>query len=141
MELQFWTKQVEHINGKEIWHSPSAVQVVFSDASGMGYGGFTVENGCHITHGAWSEDQAVKSFKWRELRAVRMLLESLIPKLKNERIRWFSDNQNVVRIMEIGSKIQNCRRRPLQYSQSPLRTLSGLSCSGFVIQKTSKQIT
>ena len=33
-----------------------------------------------------------------------MVLESLIPKLKNERIRWFSDNQNVVRIMEIGSK-------------------------------------
>ena len=34
-----------------------------------------------------------------------MVLESLIPKLKNECIRWFSDTQNVVRIMEIGSKI------------------------------------
>ena len=33
-----------------------------------------------------------------------MVLESLIPKLKNEHIHWFSDNQNVVRIMEIGSK-------------------------------------
>ena len=45
-----------------------------------------------------------QSSTWRELRAVRMVLESLIPKLKNERVRWFSDNQNVVRIMEVGSK-------------------------------------
>ena len=33
-----------------------------------------------------------------------MVLEFLIPKLKNEHISWFSDNQNVVRIMEIGQK-------------------------------------
>ena len=33
-----------------------------------------------------------------------MVLESLIPMLKNERICWFSDDQNVVRIMEICSK-------------------------------------
>ena len=105
IEIEFWIKQVEHINGKEIWHSPSAVRVVYSDASGTGYGGFTVEHGCHVAHGAWSENQAAKSSTWRELKAVRMVLESLIPKLKNERIRWFSDNQNVVRIMEIGSKI------------------------------------
>ena len=105
IELEFWIKQVEHINGKEIWHSPSAVHIVYSDASGTGYGGFTVEHGCHVAHGAWSEDQAAKSSTWRELKAVQMVLESLIPKLKNERIRWFSNNQNVVRIMEIGSKI------------------------------------
>ena len=46
-----------------------------------------------------------QSSTWRELKAMWMVLESLIPKLKNERIRWFSDNQNVVRIMEIGSQI------------------------------------
>jgi len=34
----------------------------------------------------------------RELRKVRMVLESLVPKLKNQQIHWFSDNQNVVRI-------------------------------------------
>ena len=32
------------------------------------------------------------------------MLESLAPKLKNERIRWFSDNQNVVRILTTGSR-------------------------------------
>ena len=66
--------------------------------------GLTVEHGCHIAHRAWLEDYTAKSSTWRELRAVRMVLESLVPKLKNECIRWFSDNHNVVRITDIGSK-------------------------------------
>ena len=44
------------------------------------------------------------SSTWRELRAVRMVLESFQVKLSNERIRWFTDNQNVVRIVQYGSK-------------------------------------
>jgi len=54
--------------------------------------------------GDWHPEEKTKSSTWRELRAVRMILESLIPKLKNEGIRWFSDNQNVVSILMIGSK-------------------------------------
>ena len=83
-ELEFWYNQINHVNGQEIWHSPSAVQVVYSDA--------------------WSKEAMAQSSTWRELTAVRRLLQSLISKPKNQRIRWFSDNQNVVRILEIGSK-------------------------------------
>ena len=103
-ELGFWREQIDHVNGWEIWHSPSAVRVVYSDASDTGYGGFSVEHGCYVVYGAWCAEERRKSSTWRELRAVRMVLESLLPKLKNERIRWFSDNQNVVRILEVGSK-------------------------------------
>jgi len=35
---------------------------------------------------------------------VRLVLESFQNKLRNKRIRWFSDNQNVVRIVQCGSK-------------------------------------
>ena len=45
-----------------------------------------------------------KSSTWRELSVVQMVLESLILKLKNECINWLSNDQNVVRIMEIGCK-------------------------------------
>ena len=38
VEQQFWLNQVEHINGQEIWRNPSAFNVVYSDASGMGNG-------------------------------------------------------------------------------------------------------
>ena len=72
-ESQFWSNQLEHINGKEIWHSPSAIRVVYSDASATGYGGFTVEHGCHTANGAWSVEMTQSSTR-RELKAVRQVL-------------------------------------------------------------------
>ena len=38
------------------------------------------------------------------IRAVRQVLESLQSKLSNERARWFTDNQNVVHILQVGSR-------------------------------------
>ena len=96
-ELQLWINQIDHINGKEIWNSPSAVRVIYLDASAIGYGSFTVEHGCHVAHGVWSEEEMTHSSTWKELKV-------LVPKLKNERVLWFSDNQNVVRILETGNK-------------------------------------
>ena len=60
-EMEFWHMQVDCINGHEIWHSPSAVRLVYSDASGSGYGGFTVEHGCHVAHGAWSAEEMLQA--------------------------------------------------------------------------------
>ena len=62
-----------------------------------------MEHGCHVAHGSWLAEETAQSSTWRELKAVQMVLESLIPKLKMERVCWFSDNQNVVRILEVGS--------------------------------------
>ena len=103
-ELLFW---VDNLNGQGIWHSPSALRVLYSDASDTGYGGYTVEHGYHMAQGLWTQDEATCSSTWRELRAVRMVLESLMEKLKNQRVRWFTDNQNVVRILQTGSKKQD----------------------------------
>lgn len=104
-ELQFWINQIDHINGKKIWHSPLAVCVVYSDASTTGYGGFMVEHGCHIAHGSLSEEEMTQNSTWSELRAMRMVFESLMPKLKvRERKGWLSDNQNIVRILDIDNK-------------------------------------
>jgi len=74
-----------------------------------GYGGFTIQHGFHIAHGVWSAEEMTQSSTWRELVAVRRVLESLVSKLKNQQIKWFPDNQNVVRILEVGSK-----KHPLQ---------------------------
>ena len=63
------------------------MRVVYSDDSAMGYGGFAMEHGCHIAHGLWSDEEMTQSSTWRELRAVRMVLESLVHKLKNERVQ------------------------------------------------------
>ena len=103
-ELQFWLDQINNFNDQNIWHSPSAIRVVYSDASSSGYGGYLVEYGCHIAHGQWLPNERIKSSTWQELNAVHKVLDSLTNKLANQRIRWFTDNQNVVRILNIGSR-------------------------------------
>lgn len=86
-ELQFWLGGLQSWNGQGIWHSPAAIRVVYTDASHTGYGGYTVEHGCHIAHGVWLPEERTESSTWRELRAVRQVLEALIGKLQNERVR------------------------------------------------------
>ena len=90
-----------------IWHFPSAVRVVYSDASDTGYGGYVVEHGPCVAYGQWTTHEAHQSSTWRELTAVRVL-SAVAVKLMNFRVRWFTDNQNVARILYIllvGSKM------------------------------------
>ena len=102
-EITFWTESFNQFNAQPIWHSPAAVRCVYSDASDTGYGGCTVEHGVHIAQGNSLPDEAVQSSTWRESVAVGRVLESVAHKLSNLRVRWFTDNQNVVRILQVGS--------------------------------------
>ena len=107
-EMLFWKSSLSAFNGQPIWFSPGATRVVFSDASSTGYGGFhRVELGPSIAHGQWSQYEATLSSTWRELRAVSLVLKSFAPKLAGHRVKWFTDNQNVVRTVEAGSKKQH----------------------------------
>ena len=103
-ELDFWSSNLEVYNAQPIWHSPSAVRVVYSDASETGYGGYVVEHGPCVAHGCWELEEASRSSTWRELSAVYRVLLSMAPKLVNARVRWFTDNQNVAHILQVGSR-------------------------------------
>ena len=83
-----------------IWPWPSGVRFAYSDASGTGYGGYMVEHGNLVTNGQWSEDDAAQSSTWHELHVVRLVLESFQAKLKDERVCWLIDSQNVVKIVQ-----------------------------------------
>ena len=102
-ELQFWIESREDYNARPIRHSPSAMRVAFSDASNTRYGSYTVEHGMHIAQGNWSLEEARQNSTWRELVAVGRVLEAVATKLGNGRLRWFTDNQNIVRILTVGS--------------------------------------
>ena len=106
-ELRFWNDCIEQYNGQRIWRAPSTMRVVYSDASSTGYAGFTVEHGCHIALGQWNAIEAEKSSTWRELTSVARVLEAVSKKLSNSRVKWFTDNQNVVRIICVGSKVSD----------------------------------
>ena len=104
IELSFWSKILVEWNLQNIWRSPSAIRVVYSDASGSGFGGYTVEHRPQVVHGQWSEWEAQRSSTWRELKAIHTVLQALAPKLQNEQLCWLTDNQNVVRIVLHGNK-------------------------------------
>ena len=103
-ELKFWFNEVTKFNSQHIWPKPSAVRVVYSDASSTGFGAYIVEHDNLIANGQWLAEETKSSSTWCELRAVKLVLESFQSKLSNERIRWFTINQNVVRTVQYGSK-------------------------------------
>ena len=113
-ELQFWLYEIESYNNQPIWQNPSAVRVVFSDASDTGFGGYTVEcAGVQVAHGLWSPEEQVTSSTMRELMAVTIVLRSLLPLLGGHNVRWFTDNQNVAHILQVGSRKPDLQEQAL----------------------------
>ena len=104
LELSFWKECIPMFNGQAIWFESGATRVAYSDASSSGYGGYVVEFGPDISHGHWSVEESKMSSTWRELRAVFAVLQAFVEKLRGHTIKWFTDNQNVVRIVKVGSK-------------------------------------
>lgn len=73
-ELEFWKACLAEYSSQPIWQVPSAVRVVYSDASESGYGGYIVEHGGCVSYGQWTESEAGQSSTWRELAAVLQVL-------------------------------------------------------------------
>ena len=75
------------------------------DASDSGYGGYIVELGPQVAaQDAWSADLAKESSTMREILAIRNVLQSFAPKLAGLCVKWHTDNQNVARIINVGSR-------------------------------------
>ena len=113
-EFEFWNSCIDSFNGQKLWKSSSAVRCVYSDASGTGYAGYTVEHGCHVALGQWTDEEKGKSSTWRELAAVAKVLEAVSALLCNSRVKWFTDNQNVVRIITVGSRVKELQEQALK---------------------------
>ena len=60
-ELEFWKACLAEYSSQPIWQVPSAVRVVYSDASESGYGGYVVEHGGCVSYGQWTESEAGQS--------------------------------------------------------------------------------
>ena len=61
LEPKFCLHNFDKYNGQNIWHSPSACRLVYSDTSATGYGGYIVEHGPQIAHGQWSKEETALS--------------------------------------------------------------------------------
>ena len=105
-ELIFWQSNLDHLNGRRIWFKSSAVKVAYWDASDTAYGGYIVELGPQVAaQGICLADLAKESSTMREILAVRKVLQSFAPKLAGLCVRWHTNNQNVARVIGVGSRI------------------------------------
>ena len=146
-ELRFWQECLPLFNGQPIWFESSATRVAYSDASSSGYGGYVVEIGPSISHGHWTLHEANMSSTWRELKAVFLVLQSLAQKLQGHTVKWFTDNQNVVRIVQVGSMKPHlqegampCHAMPCLYSRYAYSTVLNYRWNGYLEPRTNLQI-
>ena len=82
-ELFFWLNNIDHISSTPISFVPSCSKIVYSDASSTGFGGYLVDTDDQVSHGQWSADERKFSSTWRELKAVELVLKSLVSKLQH----------------------------------------------------------
>ena len=111
-ELNFWKVNLVHINGVPLWpikRKPS--RIVFSDASISACGSFITLVKFHQN---WSDFERSQSSTFRELPAVFFLsLQAFIDSLSVRTVVWYTDNQNVARIVNLGSKVPALQRMAL----------------------------
>ena len=67
--------------------------------------GYLVNTTDGVSRGMWSYEESTKSSTWREIIAVYRVLLSL-GHLKNQNVKWFTDNQAVKTIVHKGSMKQ-----------------------------------
>ena len=103
-EICFWHENFAN-SGQPIWTACPTIDVMtYSDASDVACGGYAVQLGGQTAVGSWSEEESVQSSTFRELRAARLVLQSMASQLEGREVRHRTDNQSAERIMTVGSR-------------------------------------
>ena len=79
---------------------------IWSDASDDAWGGYVVSCGEVVARGNWPVEvmNAQKSSTWRELRAMELVLLSVVQHIRGKECLHRTDNQAASIIMQIGSR-------------------------------------
>ena len=103
----FWKKNnLRALNGVVFWAPPFIPsKLVLSDALSTGCAAFIQGSGL-VFHTNWSLEESQKSSTWRELATIKLSLEAFDPNIAGHRLRWYTDKQNVVRVIRVGSMIK-----------------------------------
>lgn len=112
-ELLFWRDNLRSLNGVSFWSSPFVPsKVVFSDAFSTGCAAY-IQSSSLLFHRNLSATELLISSTWRELATVKYSLEAFDSNLAGHRVRWNTDNQNVVRIVRVGSMLEELQELAL----------------------------
>ena len=106
-ELLFWYNNICLLPFQKMLKTDFIANVsLFVDASAHSCGGYCVELDNKIFHHSFSKVEILKSFTYRELQAVLLALQSYIYQLSYSKVSIYTDNQNVARILRVGSRVK-----------------------------------
>ena len=87
-ELLFWSGNLCTLNENKLLNDSLPCTIVYSDASNVAGGAYTVEMNEKVFHQMWDEFEKNMSSTWRELRAIHLALYSFKSELQNKRVKW-----------------------------------------------------
>ena len=95
-DLRWWMRVPEERNGADMFTSRMTA-VLHTDSSQYGWGGVLNEE--LEARGFWYGTDREKHITWKELKAVRLSVESFLPLLRGGRVLLHEDNQAVVGVL------------------------------------------
>ena len=98
--------------------------IIYSDASASACSSFIEFEG-KVFHQNWSDFEKSQSSTFRELLAVSLSMKAFTESLQAQSVTWFTDNQNVVRIVNCGSRVPALQDLAMDIFQTCL--LNGVS--------------
>ena len=103
-KVLFWKDNVD-CSGYPIWSPSPKVEVLcYSDVSGLGLGGFAVQFSYKVARSSWSGADSMKSSSFREVKAIRHVLESYSEELRGKEVLHRTDNKNAEIALSVGSR-------------------------------------
>ena len=109
-EVLFWRDNFDG-SGYPIWSpSPKVDVLTYSDASGEGWGGFAVQFSDKVARGCWSSADCMKSSTFREVKAIRLVLESYSEEVRGKEVLHRTDNKNAELVLSVGSRNKELHR-------------------------------
>ncbi|XP_072166403.1 uncharacterized protein [Diadema setosum] len=117
-EFKFWYKNIERVNGIPMTFVKPCNATLFTDASATGYGAYVCEDSNLELVGFWKEQEKEYSSSWREIEALSRALKSFGSCLEGQSVRWFTDNRNVTRIVQKGSRSRQLQSIALEIHET-----------------------
>ena len=105
-------------------YRPSS-EIIYSDANNKACGAYSVEIESKVFHKTFNEFESIQSSTWREMRAVEQALSSFKLQFSGKSLKWYTDNQNCLRIVQAGSMKE--RLHSLAYSIFSICTKHSIS--------------
>ena len=102
-EIFFWKNSVDNLNKRFMLENSMTKVLTYSDASNSAAGAYVVNVKDAVFQAFWSDEESKKSSTYREIKAVLFALENFKQEFMCKKVKWFTDSQNYVTIINTGS--------------------------------------